>query len=490
LTTPSLLPTLPAHDWASLAAALRPPADLYEHRYDNVLTLQMTALTALLQHGPRPVDTSPGTPPERTLLKHEDRFWEASAKAPAHRLDLPAPTLGAAVAVAALCGAGTKDEALHVLTTLPGLPAHQTASAAAWLASLYPADGDRYWGSLQPDRIAEYHASHTLTEDTITLPDLLGAAAPGQQAQLITVLARAAIAHYNAGRPTDSEHVLHTLDTALDNASLAYQAIETAAAALPYPSRITSPLALRLTTALTHAHQQRAAVNPAAYEPHLAHSLSQLGVWLAEVGRRGEALAASEQAVGIYRRLAADTPAVYEPGLARSLSNLGVCLVQVGRRGEALTTVEQGVGIYRRLAADNPAAYEPDLARSLANLGILQADLGRRGEALTTVEQGVDIYRRLAADNPAAYEPTLAISLSNLGLRLAEVGRREKAWTVSERRREPSARQALRPHRRRCDLNPLKPGAAAGGIISTGVSYLRNSSMAAGIPTGFRRSSS
>lgn len=213
-----LLPGLPAHEWTSLAAALRPPTDLHDHRYDNVLTLQMTALVGLLQHGPRPVDTAPGTPPERTLLKHEDRFWEASANSPAYRLGLPASTLGAAVAVAALCGAGTKDEALRVITTLPSLPAHQTAPAAAWLASLYPADGDRYWGSLQPDRIAEYHASRTLTEGDILLPALLGAAAPGQQAQLITILARAAIAHYNTGRTTASEQVLHTMDTALDTA--------------------------------------------------------------------------------------------------------------------------------------------------------------------------------------------------------------------------------------------------------------------------------
>ncbi|MGW3820484.1 trypsin-like peptidase domain-containing protein, partial [Streptomyces sp. NPDC005046] len=261
-----LLPGLPAYEWTSLAAVLRPPTDLHDYRYDNVLTLQMTALVGLLQHGPRPVDAAPGTPPERTLLKHEDRFWEASANSPAYRLGLPAPALGAAVAVAALCGAATKDEALRVITTLPGLPAHQTAPAAAWLASLYPADGDRYWGSLQPDRIAEYHASRTLTEGDILLPALLGAAASGQQAQLITVLARAAVAHYNTGRATDSEQVLHTMDTALDTAPLTYQGVQTAADALPYPSRVIAPLALRLTTVLAHTHQQLAEGDPAVYE--------------------------------------------------------------------------------------------------------------------------------------------------------------------------------------------------------------------------------
>ncbi|MFF9273351.1 tetratricopeptide repeat protein, partial [Streptomyces rochei] len=406
-----LLPALPAHEWTALAATLRPPADLHEPRYDNVLTLQMAALVGLLQHGPRPVDAAPGTPPERTLLQHEDRFWEASANSPAYRLALPVPTLGAAVAVAALCGAGTKDEAVRVITTLPSLPAHQTATTAAWLASLYPADGDRYWGSLQPDRIAEYHASHTLTEGDILLPALLSAAAPGQQAHLITVLARAAIAHYNTGRTTASEQVLTILDTALDTAPLSNQGVQSAADALPYPSRVIAPLALRLSTVLAHTHQQLAAGDPAAYEPDLSMSLSNLGIWLAEAGRHGEALTTTDEAVKIRRRLAQDNPAAYEPNLAGSLSNLGIQLAEMGHRREALTTTDEAVKIYRRLAQDNPATYEPNLATSLSNLGIQLAETGRHSEALTTTDEAVKIYRRLAQDNPATYEPNLATSL-------------------------------------------------------------------------------
>ncbi|MFC8263975.1 tetratricopeptide repeat protein [Streptomyces sp. NPDC057291] len=427
-----LVPTLPAHDWPSLAAVLRPPADLDDHRYDNVLTLQMTALVCLLQHGPRPVDAVPDTPPERTLLKHEDHFWEASAKTPAHKLDLDARTLGAAVAVAVLCGAGTRDEAVRVITTLPGLPSHQTASAADWLAALYPADGDRYWGSLQPDRVAEYHASRMVEDGAIPLPALLAAGSPTQQAQTITVLARAAIAHYNTGRPTSSDRTLHTLDTALDTTPLAYQAIQSATVALPYPSRVTALLALKLTNALTQADQQLAARNPAAYEPDLARSLSTLGIQLSEVGRRAEALTATEQAVEIWRRLAADNPAAYEPFFARSLSIFGSHLSGVGRRVEALTAEQQAVEIWRRLAADNPAAYERDLAMSLSNLGSHLSEVGHRAEALTAAEQAVEIRRRLAADNPAAYEPDLAMSLSNLASHLWEVGRRAEALTAAE----------------------------------------------------------
>ncbi|WP_367132209.1 MULTISPECIES: tetratricopeptide repeat protein [Streptomyces] len=449
-----LVPTLPAHDWPSLAAALRTPADLYDHRYDNVLTLQMTALVNLLQHGPRPVDAAPGTPPERTLLKHEDRFWEASAKAPAHRLDLDASTLGAAVAVAALCGAATRDEAVRVITTLPGLPGHQAASAANWVAALYPADGDRYWGSLQPDRVAEYHASRVLEHGAIPLPALLAAGSATQQTQTITVLARAAIAHYNTGRTTNSDRVLRTLDAALDTTPLAYQAVQSATVALPYPSRVTASLALKLTTALTQADRQLAALDPAAYAPDLARSLTNLGNWLAEEGRHSEGLTAAEQAVAIYRRLAAGNPAAYEPDLATSLSNLGNHLWMVGRGAEALTAAEQAVAIHRRLAAGNPAAYEPDLATSLSNLGIRLSGVGRGAEGLTAAEQAVAIRHRLAAGNPAAYEPGLARSLTNLGNHLWMVGRGAEALTAAE--------QAVAIYRRLAAGNPAayEPGLA------------------------------
>ncbi|MEV6549265.1 tetratricopeptide repeat protein [Streptomyces sp. NPDC051597] len=435
-----LLPLLrqPAYDWTALAATLRSPADLHDSRYDNVLTLQMTALVALLQHGPRPVDTASGTPLEATLLLHEKRFWKGSAKGV--DLTLPISTLGAAVAVASLCGAGTQDEAKCVMTTLPDLPDQQAALAAKWVRSLYPPDGGRYWGSLQPDRIAEYHASYTLTEDDSTLPALLGAAAPGQQAQLVTVLARASIAHYNADRASDSEHVLRALDTALDIVPLAYRAAQAVSDALPYPSRITSHLALRLTTNLVHAYQQWVVDSPDVYESGLAISLTNLSNRLAEVGRKSEALAPIEQAVEIARRLAVDNAAAYEPDLAKSLTNLDSCLGVVGRHDEAVAAGEEAVEIHRRLAVDNAAAYEPGLATSLSNLASCLGVVGRHDEAVAAGEEAVEIHRRLAVDNAAAYEPGLATSLSNLGIELGEMGCQDEAVAADE--------EAVEIHRR------------------------------------------
>ncbi|MFB6694611.1 hypothetical protein ACFCX3_29260 [Streptomyces virginiae] len=267
------------------------------------------------------------------------------------------------------------DTATRVLTALPTVPAHKIRRTAAWLAHLYPTDPDRYWSTLQPDRIAEYHATRTLAQGGVALPTLLAAAAPDQQAQTVTVLARAAIAHYNADRTVDTDHVLRTLDEALDAVPLAYQAAQVASATLPYPSRVINPLAVRLTAAVTRTARQR------SDELGLAAPLVILGARLFEAGRPTEALTATEQAVHIYRRLAATDPTSHEPDLAASLRILGARLSEAERPTEALPTTEQAVHIYRRLAATDPTAHEPRLAASQTVWAMLLASSGDLPEA-------------------------------------------------------------------------------------------------------------
>jgi tetratricopeptide (TPR) repeat protein len=116
---------------------------------------------------------------------------------------------------------------------------------------------------------------------------------------------------------------------------------------------------------------------------------------LSELGRREEALAPTEEAVTIRRRLAEAQPAAYLPDLAGSLNNLGILLSGLGRREEALAPTEEAAALYRRLAEAQPAAYLPDLAGSLNNLGILLSGLGRREEALAATDEAVEIRRRL-----------------------------------------------------------------------------------------------
>jgi len=147
----------------------------------------------------------------------------------------------------------------------------------------------------------------------------------------------------------------------------------------------------------------------------LADATTIRGVTLADIGHHRDAHAAGAEAVEVYRRLAAGNPAAFEPHLAMSLNNLGNRLSNLGRRDEALTTTTEAVEIRRRLAAANPAAFEPDLAKSLNNLGIRLSNLGRRDEALTACRQAVELLRRLAAGHRQAHLPNLANALWNVG---------------------------------------------------------------------------
>ena len=94
-----------------------------------------------------------------------------------------------------------------------------------------------------------------------------------------------------------------------------------------------------------------------------------------------------------------------------SLNNLSVRLADLGRREDALAAIQEAVGIYRELAAARPDAFRPDLATSLNNLSVRLADLGRREEALAAIQEAVTIRRELAARWPDAYRHELEQSL-------------------------------------------------------------------------------
>jgi tetratricopeptide (TPR) repeat protein len=193
--------------------------------------------------------------------------------------------------------------------------------------------------------------------------------------------------------------------------------------------------ALEATQEAVDLYRRLAAQHPDAFLPDLARSLANLGAMLSALGRRAEALEATQEAVDLYRRLAAQHPDAFLPDLARSLANLGAMLSALGRRAEALQATQEAVEIRRRLAAQHPDAflpYLPYLAASLANLGAMLSALGRRAEALQATQEAVALYRRLAAQHPDAFLPDLAASLNNLGVRLSEMGRRAEALEATQ----------------------------------------------------------
>ncbi|WP_405801308.1 tetratricopeptide repeat protein [Streptomyces sp. NBC_01506] len=167
---------------------------------------------------------------------------------------------------------------------------------------------------------------------------------------------------------------------------------------------------------------------------------------LLDAGRSAEALAATERAVAARQRLAEADPAAHTHDLADSLTNLGNSLASTGRQEEALAATERAVALYRRLAEVNPAAYEAGLANALSSAGADLSGTGRLAEATAAGEEAVAIRRRLARANPAAHEPDLAVSLSNLALFRLRVGRAPAALEVAE--------EAVAIHHRLSETNP------------------------------------
>jgi tetratricopeptide (TPR) repeat protein len=406
----------PTVAWPEVAAHLSQP-DLTSPQFSSVLTVHMAALTGLLQAGPRPVTAKTGDRPEDVLLAHEQRYWEQTATA--HQLTYHPHTLRNAVAAATVCGAATRTEALATVVRVPGLrdqPEDRQLAVTAWLHDLYPTSEGHYWGSLQPDRLGEHLIGQVVHDDPQLLGRLLANATDGQAYLAVTVLARA-IGHQphlaeqlrelvaaDPGRlgPVAIRVATETADPqplvdALRHAAttLSIENLMTLLNQLPQHSFNLAPLAADLTQQATDSLRQGALTDPDAFLPNLATSLNNLSVWLGDLGRREDALAAIEEAVAIRRTLAQARRDAFLPDLATALNNLSIRLGDLGRREDALAAVEEAADHYRTLATARPDAFLPDLATALNNLSNRLTDLGRRNGARAARREADAIQRRL-----------------------------------------------------------------------------------------------
>jgi CHAT domain-containing protein/tetratricopeptide (TPR) repeat protein len=179
-------------------------------------------------------------------------------------------------------------------------------------------------------------------------------------------------------------------------------------------------------------YRQLAQQQPQVYAPYLATTLTNLGNALYQLRRLEEAVAAYEEALGIRRRLAQQQPQVYAPDVAMTLNNLGNALYQLRRLEEAVAAYEETLGLYRQLAQQQPQVYEPYLATTLTNLGNALYQLRRLEEALAAYEEALGLYRQLAQQQPQVYAPDVAMTLTNLGNALYQLRRLEEAVAAYE----------------------------------------------------------
>jgi CHAT domain-containing protein/tetratricopeptide (TPR) repeat protein len=179
-------------------------------------------------------------------------------------------------------------------------------------------------------------------------------------------------------------------------------------------------------------YRRLAHAQPEVYEPFVAATLNNLGAALQELRRYEAALAAYEEAEGLYRLLEAAQPGVYAPDLARTLTNKGNALRELRRYEAALAAYEEAEWLYRLLEAAQPGVYAPDLARTLTNKGNALQELRRYEAALAAYEEAEGLYRLLEAAQPGVYAPDLARTLTNKGNALRELRRYEAALAAYE----------------------------------------------------------
>jgi tetratricopeptide (TPR) repeat protein len=159
----------------------------------------------------------------------------------------------------------------------------------------------------------------------------------------------------------------------------------------------------------------------------LAHSRSSV---LAGMGRARDALEASRHAVAGLRELSELNPDAYQPRLADTLSNHSSRLWALRRTDEALAALDEAIGIYRVLAAARPDAFAPTLAGILRNRSKRLRDLGRGYEAMAAVREAVEIGRKASARQGGRATAELAVALEDQSHLLARAGRQDAAVTA------------------------------------------------------------
>jgi tetratricopeptide (TPR) repeat protein len=406
------------------------PAYLNGHITDPaepILTMHAQALLAVLDsEESRPMTPrAVGKPFDRVtaaLFAHEQHRWQTSARQSDFGLtDLTSAVQAQAIAVLLLASPADRAQAVAVLRYVPDLATasdERRANIVRWAAHLYPNDPPLPI-KLKPDMLAEWFVVTQVTH-TPALVRLQQAMTPTGEVALLVLLAHA------------SDHIPQAVQlfadiVAADTIGLAGAGVAAAMTASTGRRMLDESLARvigrvtwssdaldrvedQLTDQLprTWAAATKARVEVARRDDNaadLACALGNLGIRLSSIGRDQEALAAAEEAVGLFRALARDNLA-HQPDLARALSNLGSMLNGMGRNREALADSEEAVSLLRALGRDNPA-HQPDLAMALTNLGIVLSRAGRAREALAAAEEAVSIYRALARDN-LAHQPDLA----------------------------------------------------------------------------------
>lgn len=423
--------------WEDIARTL-PIPDLSHDRYANPLTMHMEALTHLLQAGPLSVRTEPSSPVEDVLLDHEAWYWRTSSKS--HRLEFSRDTYREAVAAVVLVPVVSRDQAQQILGVVPALAdqsVNEQRATAAWLRDLYPPGQDTYWGSLQPDRLAEYLVADVAAKSADFLSEVLseaGRLSAEAVAHAITVVARAAVHQKHLAKPLTElivaqpdafavaaivaatqaeqpEPLLAAIDeigSQLDSFNL--EQLQALLSVIPAQSHRLARVAVSLSAAVRERLAAAASVDPGV-RPLLADALRAHASRLSTAQRKALAIDAASQAVELHRLLARSGDDTQNAHLVNALNQLSTYRHRMRDYDGAVSIAQEAVETAEILVERNPHEYIPLLLRSRGGLSKPLTYLGRAEEARRVVQQGIDRVRDIGAGQPEQYREEIAQSL-------------------------------------------------------------------------------
>ena len=478
--------------------------DLSDPLFETVLFIHLAALGSLsadvvVCEGCVPAD-APRPIREDLLddaLEREGRYWRASTRAAGLRIDDAVRRRVVAVATLTTpnpAGAPADEAATaRLLAAVPDLERPACYAVARWLRGLYPTFSG-WIAPLEPDLLGEALVRSVVSEMPSLADRLLDSDATA--ARLLTVLARIA---------RDDEASARLLGDLLERrlADLCWTAIAVAEEtgrpmgallAAAFDSAGDADLAAEVESSLTVDTVElrelavvatRKAIASARNAPqefgldgYLAALYNNFAIRLNQLGELQEALRASDEAVGRFRRLAEDDPDRFLSEVVSALVATSTTLADLGRWDDSLAAVEESVAIARSLdprkdgargalamsltssahrygdldrwddargAAEEAlairrelATVEPGkaaddaLANSLNSLSAVYHGLGRDDEALAAIEECAAIRRRMALEAPTSEMPALATCLHTLAVVLSAVGRQDEALDVAQ----------------------------------------------------------
>lgn len=133
-----------------------------------------------------------------------------------------------------------------------------------------------------------------------------------------------------------------------------------------------------------------------------------------DTGTTREAMAATKEAVAIFRRLAAEDPGTYSPDLARSLGNLSADLLKAGQRENARKAIAEAVARYREMSQVNPAAFQADYGNALFNFGTLLAKTRRYQDAYAALSEALSVFQGEHIDDSGSNRLMLALTQATI----------------------------------------------------------------------------